>query len=419
MWLALLGALGCGSGASGSGGGVTSSAALAQGLAQAYCDWQARCCAPAEIQLLEGTSGDPNSGASSCSARALLAATVQLTPLSAAMNQALVTINSDAANACIAAYRDRPCNRPPIDPQSSVVSPTANEPVVDDALDACAGVFYGVVPVGARCDMSLECVPGARCVKEGLVSNAHQQLQSSGTLGVCFPNQPAGAPCTNSGYAADCDPSANLYCRGSDLTCATPAGEGEPCLTSTDGVEVIQCDAGKQLFCDPATHSCRHLPGANEPCIVPPDVTVPICDPDPGLALSCVGATIGGTGICKAFGAAGDACGGTGLPRCAVDLGCINISSTGIGTCGTPPGLGEPCGLDGVCASPGVCGSDAACGMPGSAPDGAGCPNGDGDCLSRLCVDGTCQPPQKWGARCVGASVTGARFLPTNGVPAP
>jgi hypothetical protein len=264
--------------------------------------------------------------------------------------------------------------------------------------------------------MSLECVPGARCAKQGFLSDAAHPLAGSSTLGVCFPDQQAGAPCS---APDDCDPSANLYCRGSDLTCATPAAEGEPCLTTTSSEPIVQCDAGQHLYCDPATHACRHMPVATEPCIIPGDVTLPVCDPDPSLSLVCVGATLGGAGICKAFGAMGDACGGTGLPRCALDLGCNDISATGIGTCGAPPGPGEPCALDSVCASPAVCGRDSVCGVPGTGSDGASCPNGDDDCLSRFCVDGTCDAPQMWGVRCAGAGATGARFVSANGLRAP
>src|SRR5262249_6012510 len=149
------------------------------------------------------------------------------------------------------------------------------------------------------------------------------------------------------------------------FTCGPRLQEGEACAVQFDpltGLQSDDCDGARGLHCDLGTVVCRRYPQAGEPCAF----TVPQCDPDPALALSCV--PFGNA--CKTPGNEGDPCGGPAIPPCRADLACRPTQSDGIGTCGTPPTSGETC--SDKCASPAVC-VGGVCTPPGAAAIGAPC----------------------------------------------
>ncbi|HSS40296.1 MAG TPA: hypothetical protein VLT58_16125, partial [Polyangia bacterium] len=121
--------------------------------------------------------------------RAQLAADQQLALLGTAYAEGLVSINTTLVAACVAAYQTRACD--------AVLD-------VDQALSdpACAGVLIGNIPVGERCDTTVECLSGSYCLAQetGLRVTS---LAGSGSLGICFKYQQAGDPCNTT---ADCAP---------------------------------------------------------------------------------------------------------------------------------------------------------------------------------------------------------------------
>jgi hypothetical protein len=288
-------------------------------------------------------------------------------------------------------------------------------------LALCRDPFVGMVPVGSLCTLRDECVPGSRCVQGGFemdatgaptpegVSSFSTAVIPSAFVGSCLAYAANGERCRTT---LDCAP--GFYCRGDDHVCARPAGAGEACLpvNSPLGFTVagIPCDDVTQsLAC--LGEVCGRLPRDGEPCIG--DGVHPPCDPNPGLALACVGGDFNPPGICEKLAATGAACGASGLAPCAVELACLaGDASFGLGTCGPPPKAGEPCALDGACAVPSVCDSDTQLCMPGGMQhDGQGCAKGS-DCASLTCVPtsvdgGTCSPPQSNPIGCIGRSAVG------------
>jgi hypothetical protein len=153
------------------------------------------------------------------------------------------------------------------------------------------------------------------------------------------------------------------------------------------GEPPIRCDATHSLFCDSTALVCRRLPGADEPCLgsIFPDPSLLSCDPDPALALQCVGLQLFGTGICKRAGQENDACGGSALPLCRPGLACLATQADGIGVCGTPPGEGESCASGGVCGFGTACDpSTYHCAVPGSTGLGLPC-TASAECSSLNC----------------------------------
>lgn len=183
--------------------------ALSTKLAQAYCARQAACCTAAAATLDAGAAPDGgatipcpaaggDAGAAECQDRAELAANQQLALLQTASGEGLVGVNATIVAACMASYQTRAC--------TAVLN-------VDDALSdpACAGLFTGYIPVGYRCDTTVECVKGSYCLGQE-TGRPIASLTGGGTLGVCFPYQDAGAPCNTT---ADCSP---------PLTCGATTG---------------------------------------------------------------------------------------------------------------------------------------------------------------------------------------------------
>jgi hypothetical protein len=190
-----------------------------------------------------------------------------------------------------------------------------------------------------------------------------------------------------------------------------------PCqpLIDVTGMSTIgpPCDdVNQSLVC--LSDVCSRLPRVNEPCL---DASLgrPPCDPDPALALACVGADFNGTGICERVGTLGSACGADGLAPCAVDLACIvDPTTSDLGICGPLPGAGETCDPGAPCAPPNVCAPDTLVCVPGGARhDGQPC-LADNDCASISCVfsssgAGTCGSPIDVTVACTGRGAAGAR----------
>ncbi len=178
---------------------------LSQKLAMAYCARQAACCNSAAPVADAGPTVDggasipcpaagSDAGAGDCLAHAQLAADQQLALVGTAYGEGLVSINTMLVPDCVAAYQSRACD-PVLDVEQALADP------------ACAGVLVGNIPLGERCDTTAECAAGTYCLAQetGLRVTS---LSGSGSLGVCFKYQQAGAPCNTS---ADCAP---------PLTCA-------------------------------------------------------------------------------------------------------------------------------------------------------------------------------------------------------
>jgi hypothetical protein len=185
---------------------------LSQELAQAFCAWQA-CCGSGATTSTDGGQISDAGGAcptatadggapAECVARAELVAEQQLALLATAYSEGLVTIDRTISKACAAAYQARTCGG-------------AVELNVDDALSgsACAGLFTGYIPVGERCDMTAECVSGTYCLAQG-TAKPITSITGAGSLGVCFPYQPAGSTCNTS---QDCAPP--LACNPATFVC--------------------------------------------------------------------------------------------------------------------------------------------------------------------------------------------------------
>ncbi|HVT08584.1 MAG TPA: hypothetical protein VHO67_14095 [Polyangia bacterium] len=169
-------------------------------LAQAYCARQAACCTSAPGASDAGAAPDGgatipcptaggDAGAAECLARAQLAADQQLALVQTAYAEGLVGINTMIIDACMAAYQANACD--------AVLN-------VEKALSdpACAGLFTGYIPLGERCDTTIECVSTGYCLAQGTQQSV-TSLAGGGTLGVCFPYQAAGKACNTT---ADCAP---------------------------------------------------------------------------------------------------------------------------------------------------------------------------------------------------------------------
>lgn len=231
MFLSLLG--GCSSGGSNSTT-VTTSDSLAAGLATAFCTQQASCGCPTGATPDGGTTPDgaaPDAAVpttttttttcasnatadagtatgtpSTCAERETLAAQEQLALLSTAMNEGLLTIDPNIAAACIAAYQGRACT-------ATASASVDVQAAIDDP--ACANLFTGYIPIGERCDMTLECAPGGYCLGQA-TGKPITSINGAGVLGICFGFQESGAPCNTT---ADCDPLNNLTCNPTLLIC--------------------------------------------------------------------------------------------------------------------------------------------------------------------------------------------------------
>lgn len=210
--LALMFLVGCGAGTSGGATYADTPGGLASGLASAFCAAQAICCgsdggtvndgaAPgASLCSSDGGAGDDPS---TCLPRATLSASQQLALVGAAFNEGLLNIDSTTATVCIQAYQNVGCTE----------LASQAEPAVQAALGnpACATLFTGNTPVGERCDMTAECVPGSYCLSPA--GGQLTSIEGNGTLGICFAYQPMGGACNTTDDCLPplaCDPATQV-----------------------------------------------------------------------------------------------------------------------------------------------------------------------------------------------------------------
>jgi len=200
--LLLTGLLGCTSNTTGSSSSTITPQTLAGSLAGAFCTAQDACCGVA-VSGDGGTSTIPcasdagtgaDGGPSTCLARATLAAEQQLSLVSTAFSEGLLTIDPTVANACTDAYKATACT----------TLGTLDGPDVEAALadPTCANLFVGYIPLGERCDMTAECISSGFCLSQGTGQKV-TSITGSGTLGTCFPYQQIDQPCNTTD---DCMP---------------------------------------------------------------------------------------------------------------------------------------------------------------------------------------------------------------------
>ncbi|HVR01141.1 MAG TPA: hypothetical protein VMT47_03345 [Polyangia bacterium] len=366
-------------------------------LAAAACDWQVRCCSPLELTASMSAHFTTKE---QCLPYARLELEKTLGVVSQSLVDGRVVIDPSEAMACLAAQRVRVCNAPGTNDAASLSFAAW--------VDGCASAFVGQLVPGRPCQFSAECTAGARCAFGTTVSHAASDAGAPSPFptaaapqaGVCLLYQKRGDVCQTDG---DCAP--EDYCRPEDLLCTARVAEGEPCPDAAlFGVARGGCAAG--LVCDGAKAICRRLPRDGETCGQFPTP----CDPDPKLALFCVGTGFNGAGVCKTAGKKDDACGGSGLPPCGGNLVCDAIPGL-IGACVAPPAAGSSCTT--ACASPAICDmATMRCTLPGTKQTGETCAVDD-DCASLSCQTlptgmamTVCQVPRSFSVACSGAAVT-------------
>jgi hypothetical protein len=198
---------------------------------------------------------------------------------------------------------------------------------------ACNSVLVGKVAVGGACAESSECVSGATCARA---------TSTSGCPGTCTALPTAGQPCAGGKCGT------GLYCGGTAAmpVCAARLGEGSPCSSAT------QCQEG----------------------------------------LTCREPAVGAAKICRAYGTAGQPCGGFLGHDCQRGLDCDTSRSPAV--CITRVGEGQPCRASSNCTDGLVC-IAGSCAKPLAI--GATCtPSGSGGCAFGLVCDratSTCAAP--------------------------
>ncbi len=406
-------------------------------LAQAMCGWEFRCCAVPEIDAL-GLS----SYATEPECRMVTTRLVGswMSEVRIALAAGRLSFDPTVATACLQRFTQGACN-PGINQLGlGLVQPVS----VWDRFSQCPNPFVGTLTEGSSCSLFTECLPGSSCVSGGVVapdSNTVEAVRAapilsdgltSGGIGHCLADSRKDEACL---LSQDCAP--GLYCRRTDFVCARPAGEGESCVvpggdSGNPTALIVACsDSPQQLLC--VEDHCRHLPRNGEPCLGQGGI-LPACDPNPSLALACVGQGFNGNGVCKTAGKEGAPCSiENGLPPCDLPFACVadvgsnpssgvggfsgnlnpgtgvggfggnfnpgmgaggfsgNLdSSAAIGKCGAAPSAGAPCSLDQRCAPPAVCYSNnftgySLCIVPPKARAGAACMS-DLDCVSLNCL---------------------------------
>jgi hypothetical protein len=356
-------------------------------LAQAMCGWQFRCCSLPEIDKLGFSSylTEPE-----CRKVTTQLLQEQLSEVRVALDDKSLTLDSTVAMSCIDQFAKGACS--PVPNNGQIAPPVA----LWDRFAQCPNPFLGKGGPGSTCLLNSECMPGNSCTFGGSGNPSAGGVRPNltlgesiigGTFGHCFPDRLKGESCQTT---SQCAP--GLYCRLTDFVCASPAGDGEPCLEPRDNgganviASVIACaQSPVPLVC--LGGFCRHLPQAGEPCL-PQTIQEPVCDPSEKLGLSCVGIGFNGDGICAKAGQVGSVCSSQiGLSPCASSLACIGDGEGGIGKCAAPPGAGTSCSSDQRCAPPAVCYQgfqEPSCVVPPKARTGTRCLS-DIDCVSLNC----------------------------------
>ena len=190
-WLALVALAGCGA----SDDGTAKIDQFVQAVAAQECAWELRCCTDGEMLARDGrVFGD----VTSCAPYRALTMAGQLYQARLAARQGRVRLDDAKAQACILSMEARPC--------STLASA------------ACADVFDGTTAVGDTCSYAAECVDGARCVMDPIISGA----------GLCVAYQKQDAICNGD---SDCMPT--MFCEPASATCQPrPPAKAAPTTTN-------------------------------------------------------------------------------------------------------------------------------------------------------------------------------------------
>jgi len=236
---------------------------------------------------------------------------------------------------------------------------------------ACDNVVVGKIAVGAACTDNAECVPGSTCARA---------MNNSGCPGTCTALPTAGQPC----LAGRC--ALGFYCgSGANPVCAAQLGNGSPCANEA------QCARG--LTCrEPsvgAAKICRAYGSAGQPC-------GGFLGHDCAAGLDCDGSKT--PAVCVARVGAGQPCRSSG--SCVDGLLCIG------GTCGQPLGVGASCSPQGgtTCAFGLVCDRTSSTCIVAPVREGTSCTSSseceNGADPKPLYCDGTCKPKPLLGESC-------------------
>jgi hypothetical protein len=216
--------------------------------------------------------------------------------------------------------------------------------------------FAGTIGVGAECLREGDCVPGAFCDK------------SATCPGICAPQQPLGAACSESVGCVQ-----ELTC-GASGTCSPPGSVGQSCADFDDCQLLLTCDLDAGGVCAaypdlPAGAPCSDdqecffglyckLDDPQPTCTVRAENGAPCSNPYPACALgSYCDLPLGAdSGVCVPLLQPGEPC----------QVGsCTLLCDSDTLTCVEKRPLGEPCPSDLWCSSgscvDGVCASAAVC----------------------------------------------------------
>jgi hypothetical protein len=300
-----------GAGGTGAGGGITgapvSQADFGNALASAVCDHVGACC------MQYGVPFD----AATCKSTAQ-AQGAQL----AMVDPASTAFDPQAAGDCLA--------------QISAVLQGCVYTGTDNPIPACDRMLVGVLPLGASCTSSDQCMSGDCGYPDFAMPGAVLQCITAAVRSHGHAGDPCSSTCTEEpGGGTACAATGSAGAGGAD----GPGGSGGA------PAQPVDCYTNDNLYCGTTQKTCSVLPAVGAACA---------------------------DGQCQA----GAYCDTLGTGLCALAQG------------------NNPCSNDSECAM----GSYCPLGMPtfnGCSPrlaDGAACTNGGG-CLSGGCNSGLCGPP--------------------------
>ncbi len=348
-----------------------SGATVCQQLAQAQCDFLARCYP--EFNRLS---------ASDCLALQESVCADQLAPVVDSVNAGRVQPDNTLVQSCVTRMEQAPC--------PAALPPTAPA-IALRAFEDCqpAKVYLGTVAEGAVCKSPADCVPGDYC------------NQPPGTCaGVCVAYSKPGDLCSGG-----CDPTLG-YCDTTQTpsTCAAFKAANTSCVQSSECSPELSCRGGV----------CLPAPQQGQACVFFYD-RLPYCAP--GLACD-VAPYVTASGTCVVPGGTGAAC--HYHWSCAPPLVCRGLDWSQFpqappppGTCGPPANEGESCHpsqyaiyVGDECAAGLAC--DAAtstCKKPPASgeacdPTLQNCVGPNVWCSNPLGASPTCGPPPTIGQQC-------------------
>jgi hypothetical protein len=215
--------------------------------------------------------------------------------MDAAISAGRLSIDGSAANSCVAATRDAPCNA--VQPNTFV---------------GCEHIFVGHVPLGSSCGSDAECTAGfcqrsnsgtcgGICTTFAVENASCASLQCDRTKNFCDSAQicrargAVGAACKANNQDADCQD--GLGCNG--VSCQKPAAAGEPCAATQLGT-TSGCQSGLHCVITADTPVCAANVAAGQAC------SDALACPDGHRCLGLSGH--GGSGTCTPILDVGAAC---------------------------------------------------------------------------------------------------------------